>query len=223
MKHVPGILFSAGILLATLLQGIWSGHDLERAALRRGRISLSSGDTAEPDELKNRENSVRFLLDGDLSTHTQIYFPSRHPEGTHLIAELGLTHLPAAVPVPLRPVLIRFHQNQSGRFSTIRRARISILERRANDPDRENVIPPTQVVWERTVTLSNSAVSDVALDLPMARDSLVYPQNVFLIIVKIQVLEVYEGVERNRVAVSELEYLTETADGRRITFTAIEP
>jgi len=220
MKYLSGILFSGGILIAAVVQGAWSGGHLERDTLRRGRIALSSGDFAEPSELKNRDNSVRFLLDGDLSTHTQIYFPSRHAEGTHLIAELGLTHLPG--PVPLRPVLLRFYQDQNGQFATIRRARISILERRANDPDRENVIPPAHVVWEKTVDLEQKRISDVMLDLPMARASSVYPQNVFLVIVKITVLEIYEGIDRNRVAVSELEYLTETADGRRIAFTAIE-
>jgi hypothetical protein len=222
MKYFSGVLFAGCLLAAAAVQGIWSGRDLERDTLRRGRIALSSGDFAQPNDLKNRDNSVRFLLDGDLSTHTQIYFPSSHPEGTHLIAELGLSHLPGSEIKPLRPVLLRIHQDQSGRFSTIRRARISILTRRANDPDRENVIPPTQVIWEKVVDLERVPAADVILDLPPAARSGTYPENVFLIIAKIQVLEVYEGEDRNRVAVSELEYLTETADGRRITFTAIE-
>jgi len=197
---------------------------MERDTLKRGRIALSSGDFAVPNELTNRDNSVRFLLDGDLRTHTQIYFPSAHPEGTHLIAELGLTHLPPQAGKPpraLKPVILRIYQEQSGQFSRMKKARVSILRRRANDPDRENVIPETEQIYSALVTLSDAPIEEVALQLPLAEPSGKYPQNVYLIIAKIQILEIFPGRDGNRVALQELEYLTETAGGQRYTFTAL--
>lgn len=224
MANLAGVVLALCILLLGILQGAWSGRNLERDTLRRGRIALSSGDFAVPNEQKNRDNSVRFLLDGDLGTHTQIYFPSLHPEGTHVIAELGLTHLPPAEarpPEPLKPVLLRIYQEEGGAYSRIKKARISILRRRANDPDRENVIPPTEQIWSQELLLNDAPIQEIPVTLPIAQASPRYPEHVYLIIAKIHILEIYPGRDGNRVALQELEYLTETSGGQRYTFTAL--
>lgn len=212
-------LFPAAILAVSLLQALVSRHSLEQDTMRKGRIALSSGDIETPDVLKNRDNSVRSLLDGDLSTHTDLYFPSRHPEGTHIIAELGLTHLPpAANPVPLRPRALRIYQNAG--YGRIHKARISLLRRRANDPDKENLIPPVEVIYRSDVMLKDEPVQEIPLPIEQAGHSSGYPQNVFLLIARIDVLELYPS-SRNRVAINELEYLAET-EGRIVIFTALD-
>jgi len=220
------ILIATAVLASSLYQGLTFRRTLETDSLRLGRVVLSSGDEPHFRTEHNREGSAHLLLDGDRSTFSRMYFPSDHPEGTHVIADLALSHFPGNPPMPRKPIAIRILSGHCDckdfqDYARPRRVRLAILERRANDPDVENIIPETHVVWERLVDLPDSGEYVIPLSLPIARASRAYPENVFLLIMKLVIVDVYPGKKYfHETAIREIEYIDEDASGNRHVWSA---
>ncbi len=186
-----GIAFAVLLGSAALYQGVSYRANLERETLRRGRVVISTGDSAVFDASRNREGSARYLLDGQTSTCARLYFPSNHPEGTHFFAELALTHFPGKPPRLRRPRGIRIiHGCENA--AHIGKAEVSVLLRRANDIDAENVIPAPVVVYSRTIDFSRGDEEWIPLPLDFP-ESNQYPDHVSVIIVKVRILSVREA------------------------------
>ncbi|MBL8021579.1 MAG: hypothetical protein JNM27_18050 [Leptospirales bacterium] len=196
----------------TWLQGTQFLGSLGADTLKRGRIVLSSGDEAEFSVARNREGSARLVLDGDPATYSTLYFPSSHPEGTHLLADLALSHFPGRPPVRRKPLALHFLNGAPppvfDDFARPKEVRLALLSRRANDPDVENVIPEANIVWETTVTFPDAQDFEVPLPVSPPGPSSNYPQNVKLWILKLTVLSVYPGKKYfHNVAIREIDYI----------------
>lgn len=208
------------IALISVFQVVYSGSRLTTLTLRNGRIVLSSGeyifDRADPE----KSGSVKNIIDGNLQTAAILPFPGPPPEGTYLLIDSALSHWPPAHPGdrprPRKPAAIRLYNGPCGRcpvedfrrYSRIRRARIQILNRQANDPDREFLHERTFPIKTMMFDFPDTAGPiDIPLNLPVAPPSPGYPRNVSYIVSKITILEVYPGTEfPGRVAVAEFLY-----------------
>ena len=212
-------LLVLGLALASVFQALRPGDRLASTILRGGRVALSSGTTTSLGPER--------VLDGDRTTATALLFPGSHPQGTFLLVDLALSHFPDpsgdpnAPLIPRRPLHLRIFngpcQNcdhrtfqRSGR---IKRARLELLKRRANDPDVEFEIPPTQILETHDLILPDSpAPVTVEFQQPPAPPSDKYPGTSFYIICKLTVLEIYPGsVDSDIIHVRELEYVDEVA------------
>lgn len=210
-----GIALALLLLIVSAYQAFSFRNNLERDTLKKGRIVLSTGDEATFDAAKNREGSARLILDGDPGTCANLYFPSNHPEGTHLIAELALTHDPGNPPESRKLRGIKFLNGCTDTGNDrIKKLEISILLRRANDPDVEKIIPEPVEMLRETVEIPDRSVVWIPFDVAPFPASPGYPDHVSLVIAKIRILETYHP-EQHRAGIRELYYVDLDASSRR--------
>lgn len=214
------IFMSFGLLVISLSLVITSKTNLPQHILHKGRIVLSS-------EIHAGKASA--LYDTDLNTSLVLTFPDAPPEGTYLLADLALSHFPPEQhPEPRKPQKIIVYNGRCTNcarpkfleYSRIKKATIEILARRANDPDVENFIPPSRILYTRDVELADMAgPQSIGLEIPRAPKSISYPENVSYLIVKIIAKEVYSGtLYPNTVAIAEIQYVDSGDDGRYHTW-----
>ncbi|MCE9597902.1 MAG: hypothetical protein K8S54_08030 [Spirochaetia bacterium] len=221
-----GLMVAVFVSGLAWLQGTKFAPTLSSDTLRRGRIVLSSGDEEHFVLANNREGSARLVLDGDPKTFSTLYFPSDHPEGTHFLADLALSHFPGNPPVSRKPTSLHFLNGPAAPadfedYARPREVRIAMLARRANDPDVENLIPDAHVIWQSTLTFPDSRDYTIQLPIPMAESSTGYPENVKLWILKVTVLSIYPGKKYfHNVAIREIDYIDSDASSNVTTWSA---
>lgn len=215
-RPVAPLLLGALLAGGSLYQIREAGRDLPGRIMQHGRVVLSSpgfDDGAEPG----------LLVDGRTDTAAVLRFPAPPPEGAFLLSDLALTHFPGPTGDPDRPLRPRralalrlfngacvdCSEQEFRRYGRIKRARLEILQRRANDPDVEFIIPPVRLL--RSVELDfpdRPGPVEIPLELPDPDPAPAYPANVFYIICKLTVLEQFPGRKfPDRVAVAELIYV----------------
>lgn len=190
-----------------------------RKIVTGGRIVLSSGDIPYHPLFPNINGKANSALDFDVDQPALLRHPSGHPEGTYLLMDLALSHWPKkpdGKPMRRKPVSLIIHNGLCSRcsanrfraISRIRRAKIEILYRRANNPDEEFVIPPARVVYSKEFSLPDSQeATEIKINPPLPEPSPEYPVNMNYIIGKLTVLDIYPGeVDPNAVAVGEVVY-----------------
>ncbi len=213
--EIAGPLLVLILVGGSVLQILDGRQDLPDRILRGGRVVLGPGLAPV--------GSFSPLLDGDPQTAVTLRFPGPPPEGSYVLADLSLTHFPAlrapgieTGPRPRRAGALRIfngicancQEAEFREFGRVRRARVEILVRRANDPDVEFEIPPARVVWSQVIDFPDrpGAVA-IPLAVPDPLPSAVYPVNVFYIICKIAPLEQYPGTRfPDRLAIGEIQY-----------------
>ncbi len=221
-------LLAFGLLLVGLLQSTAYQDDLAGYALFRGRIVLSSGDLVYPDDDPESNGAAARVLDSDPDRPAILRFPAAHPHGTFLLIDTALTHSPAGSDAehshaPPRSALALEIYNGACRicaperfraYGRIKRARVQLLYRRANNPDEEFVIPQARPVFERIITLPDEpGPFSVSLRaLPPEAPSPGWPDGMQYMITRLEILEVYPGeVFADRFALGEIVYVDRPA------------
>ncbi len=130
--------------------------------------------------------------------------------------DYGLSHLPGRGPDPrISPlknfpqnVYLRINRGRNAEYAGIRSAEYHVYFRRANDPDRENILPDPVLVYKGTLHAPESQeiltlpMPDLSLSAPS--DSRIYPENANLILIKIIINKIYHGsVYRDTLRLSE--------------------
>ncbi|MEQ9365996.1 MAG: hypothetical protein RIF32_17265 [Leptospirales bacterium] len=230
-------LLVLGLTGVALFQATGYAERLADYALFRGRIVLSSGDLVFPADDPGTNGEAAAVLDGDPDRAAILRFPAEHPHGTFLLIDTALTHSPGttaeAPPRPRRAVSLRIFNGVCLRcdpkrfteYGRIKRARLEILYRRANNPDEEFVIPEARPVLERVLEFPDRPGGfTVSLeDLPAPPPSSGWPENMSYMITHIQVLEIYPGTRfADRFAVGEVVYRDRPApDGAPFAYQKI--
>jgi len=208
-----------------------SVEELPLYTLERGRLIFTPGEFVYPPDDPGKNGQANNIHDCDPETAAVIPYPAVPPEGSYILMDLALSHYPGANgdrPRARKSALLRFYngactnctEDKFQSYPRIKRARIEILKRRANDPDVEYVHPPVEKVleWEQTFP-DRPGPFDMALHLPPWPESARYPENVSNILVKLTVLEIYPGTKFNdRVAITEMEYADTPAGGGPLHF-----
>lgn len=211
------ILIVGAVISITVFQTRQDDDDLARTSIRGGRIVLSSGDISRTALLPGVIGTAPAALDSNRENPALLRHPSGHPEGTYLLMDLALSHWPSASePLKRKPVSVTIYNGPCSncteqRFrsvSRIRRGRLEILYRRANNPDVEFLIPEARIVYSTEFTLPDSP-DPVVIPIfpPLPDESPGYPEKMNYIIGKLIVLGIYPGeIERGIVAVGEVVY-----------------
>lgn len=225
---IAGPAGAAALLLAfTVLQAIGYRADLPAYILAHGRIVLSSGDFVFPHDDPQQNGAVGRVQDGRADTAGILHFPAAHPHGTFLLLDTALTHSPprdtgeTAGSGPARarrPEALVFYSGPCAnctdeafrRYGRLKRVRVDLLHRRANNPDEEFIIPDARPVYSREILLADQpgpqrfSLADAPTPAPAAD----WPEGMHYIITRLQVLEIYPGTEfADRYALSEVVYL----------------
>ncbi|MCR9143105.1 MAG: hypothetical protein NXI24_12700 [bacterium] len=217
----PGLL-ALGLGVVALFQATAYSANLAGYALFRGRIVLSSGDFVFPDDDPRVNGGASAVLDGDPERAAILRFPADHPHGTFLLIDTALSHSPGdkstTQPAARKPIALRIYngvclgcdRESFEKYGRIKRARIEILNRRANNPDEEFVIPDARPVFERFVDFPDApGPIEISLgDLPDPPPSAGWPDQMQYIITHIQVLDVYPGARfPDRFGLAEVVYI----------------
>ncbi len=233
MNRPSRIPLAAGALLVlivlgtTIFQVISSRHALPGETLKRGRIVIVSGRAVSVKAPIQGDGSPSHLLDGNLEEAALLENPTTHPEGLFFLSDLALTHWPPEKeglhPRERRPVSLIVHNGVCTTcplevfrsYPRIKRARLEILHRRANDPDVEMVIPEARIVYLTEIELPDRpGPVEIPLPLPAAEKSDAYPDHVFYIIAKIMPKELYPGTKaQTPVGLAEIEYVDMSPGG----------
>ena len=195
--------------------------DLAANTLFRGRIILGTEifnyDSRDP----NRTGNLKNIQDGDLDSAVILAYPSRHPEGAHLLIDTALSHWPpdnkSSSPrtrVPRKIIVYNgpctnCERSEFRSYSRIKRARIEFLVRQANDPDQEFLHEKTLplLILEKNFE-DRPGPQTIEFNSLTFKESSGYPDQVFYIVLKVSILDVYPGSEfPNRAALSELTYM----------------
>lgn len=229
LPPVAGALLALVVLGVTIFQVLTSRHNLPTETLKRGRIVIVSGTPKEVSAPLKGDGSPSRLLDGNLEEAALLENPTRHPEGLFFLSDLALSHWPPEKPgMPpreRRPVALVIYNGvctdcplETFRaYPRIKKARLEILHRRANDPDVEMVIPEARIVYLTEIELPDRpGPVEIKLSLPIAEKSESYPDHVFYIITKIMPKELYPGTKaQTPVGLAEIEYVDESREGQR--------
>lgn len=170
-----------------------------------------------------------FLLIDTALTHSPAGFIAAIPDDLSS-GETSRTANPtitAKQPASRQPVALKIYngachacdRNDFQRYGRIKRARIEILHRRANNPDEEFLIPRARPIWERTVDFPDASgpLSISLADLPTPPSSQAWPEQMQYIITHIQVLEIYPGTDfPDRFALGEVVYQDRAGPGEPI-------
>ncbi len=211
---------AALLLMFSLLQALGYRADLPAYILAHGRIVLSSGDFVFPQDDAQQNGSARRVQDGRGATAAILRFPADHPHGTFLLLDTALTHSPAkqtGASRVRRPEALLFYSGpcvrcEAGefrRYARLKRVRIDLLHRRANNPDEVFVIPDARPVYSLEVTLEDRpGPQRIALNnAPTPAPAADWPAGMHYIITRLQILEVYPGQEfTDRFALTEVVY-----------------
>lgn len=200
LRIIPGL---ASVLLITT-QSLYSGlaRDPEKIILQTARTVIVPGQL-----YSYGKNSPQSLYISDQTA--LIPYPHDHIEGSHFFAELGFTHFPSKnhiFPECRKPARIEIHQTgKNSPYSRIKKADIEILYRAANDPDRDFAFPVPEVIEALSVDFSNTK-QVLHLSIDREPQSPVYPLNMYVIILKLIVRDVYSGPNSN-IAIEKLVYI----------------
>ena len=222
LSHIfPGGLLAVALAAIAFWQAALQGENLPARVLDSGRIVLSSGFIAYDSRDPLRSGDDDNLLDGDPETPAVLRHPSGHPEGTTwFLIDLALSHWPAlrgGAPRPRRPVSLRIWNGVCAqcppevfrRYSRIKRARLQLLQRRANRPDVEYIIPQAEPFGEYEINLPDrpGPVTIEFTGAELAPASPGWPDQIQYLIAKLIIIEIYPGSEfSDRVAVGETLY-----------------
>lgn len=169
----PGALFAAALALLSLALASSSRGNLGEILLDSRIVLCNEGSRCSGKIFRGAEQ--------------KLIVPGPPPEGTFLLAD---THLSQPGDRPAQVLAFRSIENCQGR-ARIKKARLEVLYRRANDPDREFLIPRALVVWQNTLSFpDHCGWHSVNLDLPAVAPDESFKETQ-LLIVKITVLDVY--------------------------------
>ena len=215
------LIFTAAAAAGAFLLQHRFRADLSPTTLRDGRIVLTPGEFIFHPSDPRRNGSALNIQDGKLHTAAVIPYPARHPQGTWFLIDVALSHWPPGAPGESprvrKPGALILHNGicadcpirEFKAYGRIRRTRIELLARRANNPDKEFKHERWNVIYSRTLELPDRpGPFRVELPLPPAAASPGYPRNVFFLACKITVLSVHPGSRfPDRVALAEFTYV----------------
>jgi len=196
LQRLPSIVLGAGLLVWSPGEYIYHGSD--------PRVNGAS------------KNAV----DRNPETAAIQPYPAPHPEGSHWIIDCGLSHWPPAAPGqkprPRRPDHILIYNGpctscsprKFRAYGRIRRARLEILYRKANNPDKDFKHEPSlRVLTLRKEFPDAPGPVKIPLPLPAAGPSPGFPVGMIYIRAKITVESAYPGEKfPDRVALAEFRY-----------------
>lgn len=224
-----GGILALVVLGTTIVQVMTSRHNLATETLKRGRIVIVSGTPREVPAPIQGDGSPSRLLDENLEEPTLLENPTKHPEGLFFLSDLALTHYPpekkGMKPRERQPLALIIYNGVCTAcppevfrsYPRIKKARLEILHRRANDPDVEMVIPDARIVYLTEIELPDRpGPVEIPLPMPVAEKSESYPEHVFYIIAKIMPKELYPGTKaQTPVGLAEIEYVDRSPGGPR--------
>jgi hypothetical protein len=177
--------------------------------------------------LENQHSDISHIFDNSLNnprnfldhkTDQPLYLKFSKSSETFILWDVSLTHVPGAslkaVPVEkfpdsvslaIRPILYK----EKSDFAGIRKAVFSVYLRQANDPDKENHMPEPTLIHSEIIELAED-IKSINLKMPdfkklLPGSSEKYPHNVFLILAKLKVKEIYPGrVFKDIISLKEL-------------------
>lgn len=217
------------ILLASV--SFWQGYtwrtDLATYILHQGRIVLSPGQN--PGDPVFSSGSLQNLVDSNLESFMHIALHVEHPHGAHLLADLAMSHWPAAgnvlKPQARRPVAILIYAGSCNLCGSVkfraydrpRKIRLDLLIRKANNPDQDYEIPPVSLLASQEWLLEDRpGPQRIDFDLPAFKKSSAWPDNMNYIIARLLILDTFVGqVFPGRVAISELIYIDSPFDSKQ--------
>ncbi|MBE7438142.1 MAG: hypothetical protein HS115_06760 [Spirochaetales bacterium] len=174
---LPALAFALGLAAATLSLSSSSRRSLPVLLLDSRIVLCNSGSTCSGKVFRGEEQ--------------ELVFPAAPPEGTFLLADAHLKSVQGNPSAGKARLSIRNGGKKCLEKGRIKKARLEVLYRRANDPDREFVIPPAHVVWKQTVSFPDQcAWHTLDFILPDVGPGKSYEETQLLII-KVSVLEIY--------------------------------
>ncbi|MCB1327092.1 MAG: hypothetical protein KDK35_17780 [Leptospiraceae bacterium] len=197
--------FALLLSAVAFLQATAFRSDLADRVLESGRVVLAPEAIPVSREDPGLDGSLSNLEDGDPETAAVVAYPANHPEKTHFLIDLALTHWPginggpprARVPVAIvvrNGLCTNCDRSRFEDYSRVRRAEFSILYRHANRIDEDYEIPPVREVWTRTITLPDSPDPfSIFPDLSPPPASNGWGDHMDYIILRIRVETVYPG------------------------------
>lgn len=233
-SHIDLTAFvSASAVIVILVTSVFfqtrlSEKTLAANILRKGRLLIHSP-SADFREYKNTKGAFHnipnrsynfFTSNNDTPLYLK-YFPDSE---TYILWDTALTHLPGKTthdtPVENYPVTLTFSQRIPGTpelsdrsvssdFARIKKAVFQVYLRQANDPDKENFMPEPRLIHSEDVEFPENAVI-LYYKMPdlkkiISGSSRLYPQNVFLVVIKLQIKEIYPGrIYKDILALKEL-------------------
>lgn len=222
--------FFAGLILsiiiaAAIFESRMAQPDLATFVRINGRQVIAPGQ--KQDNPDYHRINLRNLIDGDPDTSILLKHPANLPESTYILVDLGLTHWARRInekaPTTRKANKIQIINGScqrcpSDRFkqtARLKKIRIDLLYRQANNVDKEYEFPPVRVVSSKTVEINDSQ-DTIQVDLSEIsppKSSQRWPENMFYIIAKVVILDLYPGTIDNRVAIAELIYLDQPVRG----------
>jgi len=184
------------------------------------------------DSLTRPESHAEAVFDGDINTSWKITFNRKAnstsksylpgDDSNFLQMELSLTHFPGRPPVPnpLKEIILWPGYYESGIFSKKYArpslARLIFFKQELVDIDREFRLPEApQFAAEKTIRIPDGG-GPVAIPvdfLPAIENSEKFPENIYQIWLRMEVLEIYPGNQfTNELSVAEIDYINRIKD-----------
>jgi len=179
-----------------------------------------------PDSLANPEIRPDAVFDRTLSNSWKIQFThytgtdsrSHLPDekSTYIQMELSLTHFPGNPPIlnPLKKLILWPGNYDEGSFTRNyarpSKIRLIFFKQELVDVDREfRLSDPPSYIAERIILLPDAeGPQSIDLDfLPSFMDSKIFPENIFQIWVRIEILDIYHGKKfADKISIAEIDY-----------------
>jgi len=185
------------------------------------RIIITSESLAEseinPDAVFDRELSKTCKIEFTNRTNTENRSHLPDEKSTYLQMDLSLTHFPGTPPVinPLKHLIIwpgTYKGNSYlKKYARPSKIRLVFFKQELVDVDREfRLSDPPSFIAEKTILLPDAGGPQIVdLDfLPAIEKSNKFPENIYQISLRIEILGIYPGQEfKNTISIAEIDYV----------------
>ena len=229
-RHVFCAFFVLLIIGLTGLEISMADPDLSAFVKKNGRLVLAPGQTkGNPDfDSSNLQN----LVDDDSNTFMLIDYPAEVNEKTYILVDLGLTHWAPqnklGGPTSRKAVALKIANGscldcapmEFQQHARLKKIRVDILYRQANNVDQDYKYPQINSVYSTFADLpDHPGVTTIDLSkVPIPLKSKSWPQNMFYIVAKIVIYDIYKEKADQKLAIAEVAYIDrkiqETSDDK---------